>query len=88
MKIISVFMATMLTACAGTKTIPVAPRIIEVEVPMAVSCITQRPTKPDLASPETLLALPDDEFIFRFHIDRLKRDIYISELEAILQACQ
>jgi hypothetical protein len=88
LKLIGLSMAVFLTGCSILRPIPVAPKVIEVQVPVTIPCITYMPAKPELYTAEQLIELPDDLFILQFGIDRLKRDIYISELEAVLQACQ
>lgn len=64
------------------------PKVVQVKIPYAVSCIEQKPTSPEFIADADLLNLKSGNFVTALHIDRLQRINYINELEAVLQACE
>jgi hypothetical protein len=77
----------LLTGCAFTTPF-VKPEIIEVQVPIAVPCFSEMPTKPEFVTNEQLLELKEGNFVYSLYADRLKRIGYERELESILIGCQ
>lgn len=63
------------------------PKVVEVNIPVAVPCITEMPTKPEFISNEDLLKLKDGNFVYALHVDRLKRMGYEENLEALMTGC-
>lgn len=76
--------AVPLASCSSS---PVVPR--EVHVQVAVPCIDQarRPPRPPLRSLEQLLAMDQHRRTLATWTDRLQAEIYIGELEAVVEAC-
>jgi hypothetical protein len=64
------------------------PKIQEIKIPVPVSCIETTPSKPSLITDAELIKLDDGKFVTALHLDRLKRQNYEAELEAILSGCQ
>lgn len=76
----------LLIGCATTTLKP--PTIIEVKVPVIISCIKKLPLKPQFKKDAELVAMGNAEFVTALHIDRLLRDAYIAELEAVVEGCK
>lgn len=60
---------------------------IEVKIPVAVSCVKFIPKKPVFTTDAELAKIKDGNFVTALHLDRLKRQSYEAELEAILAGC-
>lgn len=60
---------------------------IEVKVPIAIPCFSKLPDKPDLITDNELKKLNSSSFVSALHVDRLERQGYELELEAVLNAC-
>ena len=60
---------------------------VQVKIPIPVSCITVSPVRPDFITDEELKKMKDGNFVSAPHLDRMKRQSYELELEAILIAC-
>jgi hypothetical protein len=60
---------------------------VEIKIPIPVSCITQLPARPYFITDEELEKMKDGNFVTALNLDRLKRQSYELELEAILTAC-
>lgn len=73
----------LLTSCATL----FPPKTIEVKIPVIVSCIKILPAKPDFITDEVLSEYTQGNFVTALHIDRLKRQSYEAELEAVLSGC-
>ncbi|WP_137719363.1 hypothetical protein [Methylobacillus flagellatus] len=58
-----------------------------VEIPVPVSCIDQIPARPQLITDAELMELQPGQFVTALHVDRLKRDGYQANLEALLEGC-
>lgn len=74
-----------LTSCAIT---PKPPQVVEVKIPVIVKCIENLPVKPAFKKDAELLLLNNAQFVTALHIDRLQRDAYIAELEAVIEGCK
>jgi hypothetical protein len=61
---------------------------IEVKVPISVPCIVDLPVSPSFITDEELKKLKDGNFVSALHVDRMKRQDYEAELEAVLIACR
>ena len=59
-----------------------------VKVPIAVKCIEQLPEKPKLHTDAEIKAMGDYEAAIMLLDDRIKREIYESKLEAVLEGCR
>lgn len=64
-----------------------APKVQTVNIPVIQPCILFAPVKPSLISDAELLKMIDGNFVTALHIDRLKRQSYETELEAVIKAC-
>jgi PBP1b-binding outer membrane lipoprotein LpoB len=64
------------------------PKVVQVKIPVMVSCIQSMPTKPSFITDVELIKMIEGNFVTALHIDRMKRQSYEAELEAILTACQ
>ncbi|HEY7985327.1 MAG TPA: hypothetical protein VIE17_00230 [Methylophilaceae bacterium] len=84
MKIILMLMTAFLSACG---TAPV--RDVQlVDKAVAVSCVENPPAIPGFKTDSELKAMPDYEVMITLLSERIRREIYESELEAVLQACK
>lgn len=72
----------LLAGCATTE-----PHTVEVRVPVAVPCITAAPRTPSLVTDAELNAMSDYQAVLALWVDRIKRGLYESELEAAIIAC-
>lgn len=75
---------TLLTGCASTFEPPQPPT----EVPVAVSCVDERPERPQLRSEAEILAMDDYRAVLALRAERLKAELYIGKLEDVVTACQ
>jgi hypothetical protein len=78
-----IILLLMLTSCATLN----PPKSIEVDIPVAVSCVSHIPDKPNFISDEVLLTYTQGNFVTALHVDRLERQSYEAELEAVLAGC-
>lgn len=78
----------LLAGCfAGNPTKP--PAIpLTVTMPVAVSCIEQLPERPKLHTDTELKAMDDYTLAVTLLVDRIRREIYESQLEAALEGCK
>lgn len=81
-------LAVLASGCSMLPTDPPAPMVTTVQVPVAMSCIDTVPARPALISDADLLALPEGNFVTALHIDRLRRDGYEAQLEALIEGCK
>jgi PBP1b-binding outer membrane lipoprotein LpoB len=72
----------LLTGCSL-----VAPKVQTVNIPVIQPCVLFAPVKPSLISDAELLKMIDGNFVTALHLDRLKRQSYEAELEAIISGC-
>lgn len=72
---------------AGCESIPVAPQVTEVKIPVQVKCLGEVPKKPKLITDAELLQLDYAQFVTALHKDRLERDIYEIQLESAIAGC-
>lgn len=86
--IILLALTIFLCSCSLTPKMPDPPKIVEVKVIVPVNCLGPLPTKPDLISDASLILLQPGSFVTALHIDRLKRDMYMAELEAGIEGCK
>ena len=63
------------------------PKVQEVKIPIIVPCVKYSPVKPNLITDAELLKMIDGNFVTALHLDRLKRQSYEAELEAVLAGC-
>lgn len=63
------------------------PKVQEVKIPVIVPCVFFTPVKPSLISDAELFIMLDGHFVTALHLDRLKRQSYEAELEAVIAAC-
>lgn len=76
------------TIClAGCESLPVAPQVTEVKIPVQVKCLGDVPKKPKLITDAELLQLDYAQFVMALHKDRLERDIYEIQLEIAIAGC-
>ena len=61
--------------------------LISVKIPVVVSCVKFIPKKPLFTTDAELAKIKDGNFVTALHLDRLKRQNYEAELEAILAGC-
>lgn len=78
----------ILSGCSFTKTIPDPPKVIEVKVEVPVKCLGPLPEKPDFITDAVLIMLTPGAFVTELHIDRLKRDMYMAQVEAAIEGCK
>lgn len=86
--IILLAIAFWLSGCSFTKTIPDPPKVIEVKVEVPVQCLGPLPEKPDFITDAVLIMLSPGAFVTELHIDRLKRDMYMAQVEAAIEGCK
>jgi hypothetical protein len=72
---------------AGCESIPVAPIVTEVKIPVQVKCLGDVPIKPKLITDAELVKLDYAQFVTALHKDRLERDIYEIQLESAIAGC-
>lgn len=71
-----------LTGCAAlTPPAPVA------KIPVAVSCVAERPVSPLFRSDSEVLAMDDYRAVLALRAERLKARSYIGDLEDVVTAC-
>lgn len=63
------------------------PKVQEIKVPVILQCVKFSPVKPDLISDAELLKMIDGNFVTALHLDRLQRQSYEAELEAVIAGC-
>lgn len=63
------------------------PKVQEVSIPVIVACVKYTPVKPILISDADLMKLDDGNFVTALHLDRLQRQSYEAELEAVIAGC-
>lgn len=76
-----VAIALLLAGLAGCATVPH-------EVPVAVSCVRERPAAPDLRTEAQILALDDYRAVLAYRSELKKRQKYIGELEDVVTVCE
>ncbi len=81
---VCIILCAMLSSCASL--LPV--KTLEVKVPVAVPCVQAMPEKPYFITDDELLAYDKGNFITALHVDRLQRQSYEAELEAVLAGCK
>lgn len=86
--ILLVLTICLLTACNPRQVLPDPPKIELVKVPVRVECVGKLPIKPILITDAELSALKPGAFVTALHIDRLQRDAYMAELEAVIEGCK
>jgi hypothetical protein len=64
------------SACATTQ-----------QVPVAVSCVHDRPARPAFRTDNDILTLGDYDAILALRAERLKAQAYIGELEDVVEVC-
>ncbi len=69
-------------ALAGCKTLPE-----RVSVPIPVGCVKERPQRPPLVTDAELAVMSDGQFVLALGRDRVLRQGYEGELEAVVDAC-
>ncbi|MCU7064908.1 hypothetical protein K7R09_24205 [Serratia ureilytica] len=77
----------VLVGCAAPPPVTVV-KTVEVKVPVAVSCVTTLPVKPAFKTEEQLKRESDYQVVNDLLADRLTRQGYELELEAVLSGCQ
>lgn len=80
--IIPTIVAALIAGCASTVDVPPA------EVPVAVSCVKDRPMPPALRTTAEILAMDDYGVILALRVELMMRDKYIGELSDIVDACE
>lgn len=75
----------LLTGCASLSP---APQVVEVKIPISVSCVKEIPAKPIIHTNEQLKLFDDYGFITAIHADRLALDLHSDKLSALLEACR
>lgn len=80
------FFCMVLAGCASDA--PIIHDVKLVDKAVSVSCIDQMPEAPKLHTDAELKAMGDYEVVFALLEDRIKREIYESKMEAILQGCK
>jgi hypothetical protein len=80
-----IFASILISGCNAT--LPSAPT--EALIPVATPCLTAAdvPPRPELVSDKELLGMADAAFVFALAKDRLERQGYEGQLEAVIQAC-
>ncbi|MEA0988971.1 hypothetical protein U6010_11015 [Pseudomonas aeruginosa] len=78
--------AVLLAGCTGTPPVTIE-KPVEVKVPVAVACVERLPTKPVFKSDEQLKRGSSYQVVNDLLADRLAREIYEAELEALLSGC-
>ena len=83
-KQIAAAFVALLSGCAGLAPVPK-----EALIPVATPCLIAAdvPQRPDLATDAQLFAMSDAAFVFALTKDRLERQGYEGQLEAVIQAC-
>lgn len=83
-----ILLSICLIGCSSINTSK--PKPVIVEVPVIVKCINQEdlPVRPYFKTDAELLNMSAGEFVRNLHIDRLMKDIYISKLETVIEACK
>jgi hypothetical protein len=72
-------LAVLLAGCWETAPI--------VRVPVPVSCVKQRPARPQLVTEGELRVMGDGQVVLALEQHRLRTEGYIGELEAVVDAC-
>lgn len=75
------FLAVCMLLAGCWETLPV------VRVPVAVSCVKRRPTRPQLVTPAELRTMTDYQAVLALEQHRVRSEGYIGELEAVVDAC-
>ncbi len=73
--------------CASPPPVTVV-KTVEVKVPVPVACVTTLPARPALKTDAQLKQGSDYQVVNDLLADRLSRQLYESELEAVLSGCQ
>ena len=63
------------------------PKVQEIQIPVIIPCVKYSPVKPNLISDADLRKLDDGNFVTALHLDRLQRQSYEAELEAVIAGC-
>ncbi|MGJ8619636.1 MAG: hypothetical protein ACSHWN_04835 [Methylophilaceae bacterium] len=87
-KLILLIILAMLSGCSFMQEIPDPPKVIEVKVEVPVQCLGPLPEKPDFITDAVFIMLLPGAFVTELHIDRLKRDMYMAQLEAAIEGCK
>ena len=87
MKLI-LLLSMFVIGCSTIK--PQISKPVIVEVPVIVKClnIENVPVRPHFKSDNDFLIMNAGEFVRNLHIDRLVKDIYIGQLETVVEACK
>lgn len=70
-----------LAGCAGT------PVVQEVQVPVMVPCLEERPVRPKFTLDKLPLDASDHDLLISLWIERLERKLYESRLETAMAGC-
>lgn len=84
MRAIALLLAASLAACAAQPT----HELQVVDKAVAVSCVQNPPANPRFSTDSELKAMTDYAVVITLLAERVQREIYQSELEAALQACE
>lgn len=76
----------LLSGCTASPPV-VIEKPVEVRVPVAVSCVKALPVKPVFKTDEQLKRGSDYQVVNDLLADRLAREIYELQLEAVLKGC-
>jgi hypothetical protein len=58
-----------------------------VRVPVPVSCVKQRPARPQLVTQAELRVMGDYQAVLALEQHRIRSEAYIGELDAVVDAC-
>jgi len=88
MRIALILLSALLSACGTLPAHEVQKEVQQVDKAIAVSCVVNMPTIPDFKTDSELKAMPDYEVVITLLSERIRCEIYESELAAALQACK
>ncbi len=85
---IILLLSVWLIGCTTTGATITKPVIVE--VPVTVKCLKPEdvPVRPNFKTDEDFLSMNAGEFVRNLHIDRLVKELYINQLESIVEACK
>jgi hypothetical protein len=78
----------LLILLSGCSILQPKPEKVAADDFVIVPCVDQAPAHPEFVTDEQLRAMNAPEFVTALHIDRNRRMIYISDLEAIVAGCR
>jgi hypothetical protein len=65
-----------------------ATKVQTIEVPVAVSCVKERPARPEFRTDAEIVALDDYRAVYALRAERTKAAKYIGELEDVVTVCE